>query len=228
MGGPPLAQTGGELGQQSWPSLAVPPMHCRTYNAPVYMAAYPTGHVVVPGTVKTTPPPAGPAGPVGPGAPGWPCGPGSPMSPLSPFGPCSPRATGSICVSLRLHLSRSFTVADRVLQSTAALAEAEIATHATTAIHLHPIHSLRAVPCRAAVTPSRRRRRMPSITGAGRLHAWYERRRGRNGDDNTAIGGRQPRLGRRRWRATGCARSWRWYWRRRWPCGTRRRVGGAA
>ena len=194
MGGPPLAQTGGELGQQSWPSLAVPPMHCRTYNAPVYMAAYPTGHVVVPGTVKTTPPPAGPAGPVGPGAPGWPCGPGSPMSPLSPFGPCSPRATGSICVSLRLHLSRSFTVADRVLQSTAALAEAEIATHATTAIHLHPIHRLLAAPSLRDFPVAL----APSITDAWRCARLMRVGHGERDEHGTPDAGRAGRDTRRK------------------------------
>src|SRR5438552_6541757 len=87
--------------------------------------------------------------------PGNPCGPCMPGSPFGPGGPCKPSATGSSVLSLGLQTSRTFTVADRVRHSTAALAAADVATHATTAIHLHPIHSLLAAPRRPSRLPGR-------------------------------------------------------------------------
>src|SRR5436190_10787949 len=67
--------------------------------------------------------------------------------PGGPGGPCKPSATGSSCVSPRLHASRTATRPVDVLQSTAALAAADVATQATiTPIHLHAIHRLLAGP----------------------------------------------------------------------------------
>src|SRR5207247_5147640 len=93
--------------------------------------------------------PLSPFGPAGPSVPWAPVGPGG------PGGPCNPSATGSSCVSPRLHASRTATRPVDVLQSTAALAAADVATQATTAIHLHAIHSLLAAPGRPSRLPGR-------------------------------------------------------------------------
>src|SRR5438876_6228064 len=103
--------------------------------------------------------------------PGNPCDPCVPGSPFGPGGPCKPSATGSSVRSLGLQTSRTFTVADRVRHSTVALAAAGVATHATTAIHLHPIHSLRAV-LSGLREPTLHVGRTPSIMDASHAHVW--------------------------------------------------------
>src|SRR5439155_26071602 len=91
-------------------------------------------------------------------------------------------------------LSRSFTVADRVLQSTAALAEAEIATHATTAIHLHPIHRLLAAPSLRDFPVAL----APSITDAWRCARLMRVGHGERDEHGTPDAGRAGRDTRRK------------------------------
>src|SRR5207244_12365773 len=119
--------------------------------------------------------PVSPLSPFGPAGPSVPWAPVGPVGPGGPGGPCNPSATGSSCVSPRLHASRTATRPVDVLQSTAALAEADIATQATTAIHLHPIHSLLAAPRRLRDFPVAL---APSITDTCGVHVWFLRAAG--------------------------------------------------
>jgi len=140
-----------------------------------------------------------------------PFGPAGPGVPWAPVGPCKPSATGSSVLSLGLQTSRTFTVADRVRHSTAALAAGRRrdACH-DCAIHLHPIHGLLTVPGgpRAVPVPLAWRAvpRTPRARTPGCIRALGARGGGQLRDEVAVLRGARSRCAPRRTTRTGrCA-----------------------